>query len=88
MRWAEGAYTMDSLFAYSAVGMAGLDTVPLPGAVTLGQLKRIFSDVALLATRCNLPISTRLIPAPGKIAGDMTDFGGTDLFNTIVHRLS
>ena len=87
-RWAEGAYTMDSLFAYSAVGMAGLDTVPLPGDVTLGQLKRIFSDVALLATKCNLPISARLIPAPGKIAGDMTDFGGTDLFNTIVHRLS
>jgi uncharacterized protein (UPF0210 family) len=87
-RWAEDSYNMDSLLAYSAVGPMGLDTIPLPGDVTPGQLKRILSDVALLATKCTTPLSARLVPAPWKKAGEMTSFKGPHVINTKVHPLS
>jgi uncharacterized protein (UPF0210 family) len=86
-RWAESAYTIDSLLAYSSVCGTGLDTIPLPGDVTLDQLNRIFSDVASLAVKWNKPLSARLQPIPGKKPGDRTDFDDPFLFNTTIHPL-
>jgi uncharacterized protein (UPF0210 family) len=86
-RWAENSYGIDSLLAYSAAGGAGVDTVPLPGNIHPGQLKRIFSDVAVLAGKCNTPLSVRVLPAAGKKPGDMTDFNGPCLLNTMVHPI-
>jgi uncharacterized protein (UPF0210 family) len=83
-RWAEGAYNIDSLLAYSAVCGTGLDTVPLPGDVTIEQMVRIFADVASLAVKWNKPLSARLQPAVNKKPGDQTDFEGQFLFNTKV----
>jgi uncharacterized protein len=81
-RWAEGAFDIDSLLAYSAVCGTGLDTVPLPGDVSEEQLARIFGDVAALASKWNKPLSARLQPVRGKQAGEQTDFQGEYLFNT------
>jgi uncharacterized protein (UPF0210 family) len=86
-RWAESSYNIDSLLAYSAVCGTGLDTIPLPGEVTVEQMGRIFGDVASLAMKWNKPLSARLQPIPGKKAGDRTDFDDPFLFNTIVHPL-
>ena len=86
-RWAESAYNIDSLLAYSSVCGTGLDTIPLPGDVTLDQMNRIFSDVASLAVKWNKPLSARLQPIPGKKPGDRTDFDDPFLFNTIIHPL-
>jgi hypothetical protein len=86
-RWAESTYNVDSLLAYSAVCGTGLDTVPLPGDISLEQMERIFSDVASLATKWNKPLSARLQPIPHKKAGDQTDFQDPYLFNTTVHAL-
>jgi len=86
-RWAENTYDLDSLLAYSAAGSMGVDTVPLPGQIHPGQLKRILSDVAVLANKWNTPISARLVPVAGKKPGDMTDFNDPYLFNTKVHPL-
>lgn len=86
-RWAESTYTIDSLLAYSSVCGTGLDTVPLPGDVTVEQMERIYGDVASLAYKWNKPLSARLQPAPGKKPGDRTDFQGQYLFNTTVHAL-
>jgi hypothetical protein len=86
-RWAEGTYNVDSLLAYSSVCGTGLDTIPLPGDVTLDQMERIYSDVASLATKWNKPLSARLQPIPGKKAGDRTDFEDPYLFNTTLHEL-
>jgi hypothetical protein len=86
-RWAENTYGLDSLFAYSAAGSLAVDAVPLPGNIHPGQLKRILSDVALLAQKWNTPISARLVPVAGKEPGDMTDFNDPSLFNTKVHPL-
>jgi uncharacterized protein len=86
-RWAESAYNIDSLLAYSSVCGTGLDTIPLPGDVTLDQMNRIFSDVASLAVKWNKPLSARLQPIPGKKAGDRTEFDDPFLFNTTIHPL-
>jgi len=73
-RWSEGSYSLDSLLAYSAVCGTGLDAVALPGDVSQAQLERIIGDVASLAVKWHKPLTARLIPAPGKKAGDKTDF--------------
>jgi len=86
-RWAESTYNIDSLLAYSAVCGTGLDTVPLPGNVSVEQLERIYGDVASLATKWNKPLSARLQPVQGKNAGDRTDFQDPYLFNTTLHSL-
>src|SRR5207249_11589884 len=40
-RWSEGTFTLDSILAYSAVGAAGVDTLPLPGNVSEEQIAKI-----------------------------------------------
>jgi uncharacterized protein len=84
-RWAESTYNIDSLLAYSAVCGTGLDTIPLPGDISLDQMERIYADVASLATKWNKPLSARLQPVPNKKPGDRTDFQDPRLFNTTVH---
>jgi uncharacterized protein (UPF0210 family) len=86
-RWAESTYNIDSLLAYSAVCGTGLDTIPLPGEISLDQMERIYADVASLATKWNKPLSARLQPVPNKKPGDRTDFQDPRLFNTTVHPL-
>jgi uncharacterized protein len=86
-RWAESAYDIDSLLAYSSVCGTGLDAIPLPGDITLDQLNRIFSDVASLAFKWNKPLTARLQPIPGKKPGDRTEFDDPSLFNTTLHPL-
>lgn len=84
-RWADSAYNTDSLLAYSAVCGTGLDTVPLPGDISVEQIERVFEDVASLATKWNKPLSARLQPVAGKRPGDQTDFESPFLFNTTIH---
>jgi uncharacterized protein (UPF0210 family) len=84
-RWAEGSYNTDDLLAYSAVCGTGLDTLPLPGDVSVEQLSRILGDVAALAWKWKKPLSARLQPVWGRKAGDETEFGGRFLFNTTLH---
>ncbi len=86
-RWAEGTYNIDSLLAYSAVCGTGLDTVPLPGDVTVEQLERMYADVASLAFKWNKPLSARLQPVMGKNPGDRTEFQDPYIFNTTLHPL-
>jgi uncharacterized protein (UPF0210 family) len=86
-RWAESTYNIDSLLAYSAVCGTGLDTVPLPGDVSIDQMDRMYADVASLATKWNKPLSARLQPIPNKKAGDQTEFKNPYLFNTTLHPL-
>jgi len=84
-RWAEGTFNVDSLLAYSSVCGTGLDTIPLPGDISVEQMVRIYGDVASLAVKWNKPLSARLQPVPGKKAGDMTEYEDPFLFNTVIH---
>ncbi len=73
-RAAEGRLSLKDLLLYSSVCGTGLDTVPLPGSATAQQLSAILLDVAALAQRLNKPLTARLMPVPGKKAGDPTSF--------------
>jgi hypothetical protein len=48
--------------------------VPLPGDITPEELAPILLDVAALALRLNKPLTARLLPMPGKQAGDEITF--------------
>jgi hypothetical protein len=73
-RAAQGSLTVTDLLLYSAVCGTGLDTIPLPGDVTEEQLAAVLLDLAALAQRLEKPLTARLMPVPGKQAGDPTGF--------------
>lgn len=68
------ALTVKDLLLYSTVCGAGLDTVPLPGDATAEQLSALLLDVAALAVRLGKPLTARLMPVPGKNAGEKTEY--------------
>ncbi len=73
-RAAEGTLTVKDLLLYSAVCGTGLDTVPLPGDTTADQMAALLLDLSALALRLDKPLTARLMPIPGKKAGDPTHF--------------
>lgn len=73
-RAAEGRLNIGELLQWSAVCGTGLDTVPLPGDVSEGALVRLLFDVAALSVRLHKPLTARLMPLPGKVAGDPVHF--------------
>ena len=74
-RAAEGTLTVKDLLLYSAVCGTGLDTVPLAGDVTREQISALLLDIAALSTRLAVkPLTARLMPIPGKQAGDKSEF--------------
>jgi uncharacterized protein (UPF0210 family) len=85
-RWTERTYTLDSILSYSAVCAGGVDTVPLPGDTSESIIGRIVGDVATLAFKWNKPLAARLLPAPGKGAGETTEFSGA-LANAVIQPL-
>jgi len=83
-RWSEGAFNLDSLLAYSAVCAGGLDTVPLPGDISEDRIARIVGDVATLAYKWNKPLCARLLPVPGRKAGERTEFTDSRMGNVTI----
>jgi uncharacterized protein len=81
---AAGRLTVNDLLLYSAVCGTGLDTVPLPGDVGADELAALLLDVATLAVTLEKPLTARLLPIPGKVAGDETGFNFPYFANTRV----
>ncbi|HSL43864.1 MAG TPA: DUF711 family protein [Anaerolineales bacterium] len=73
-RAAEGTLSVKDALLYSAVCGTGLDTIPLPGDTTSEQLVPLLLDLCALALRLDKPLTARLMPIPGKKAGDETNF--------------
>jgi uncharacterized protein (UPF0210 family) len=86
-RAAQGSLSVKDLLLYSAVCGTGLDTLPLPGDTTQEQLAGVLLDLAALAQRLNKPLTARLMPIPGKAAGDPTDFDFAYFANSRVMSL-
>jgi uncharacterized protein (UPF0210 family) len=70
----EGILTIKDALLYSAVCGTGLDTIPLPGDTRAEQLVPLLLDLSALALRLDKPLTARLMPIPGKKAGDETNF--------------
>jgi uncharacterized protein (UPF0210 family) len=83
-RWSEGRISIDALLSYSAVCGTGLDTVPLPGDISVEQLSLIIGDMASLAVKWHKPLSARLFPVEGKGAGDVTELDSQFLVNATI----
>jgi hypothetical protein len=66
----DGNISINDLLLYSAVCGTGLDTVPIPGDTTPDEIAAIFLDMAALAVSLNKPLTARLMPIPGLVAGD------------------
>jgi uncharacterized protein (UPF0210 family) len=73
-RAASGELTVKDLLLFSAVCGTGLDTVPLPGDSDPESLTALLIDLGSLALRLNKPLTARLMPLPGKSAGDEVHF--------------
>jgi len=70
-RLSENKLNLDSLLLYSTVCGTGLDCIPLPGEISERELFYILLDIATLSiTHSNKPLTSRLMPIPGKKAGD------------------
>ncbi len=87
-RWDDGLVGIDQLLAWSAVCGTGLDTVPVPGGSEVRELAAAICDMASLAARLGKPLSARLLPAPGKAAGERTRFSSPYLVNALIKPLS
>jgi uncharacterized protein (UPF0210 family) len=86
-RVADGSLNVKDLLMYSAVCGTGLDTIPLPGDVTAEQMQALLLDLSALALRLNKPLTARLMPIPGKQAGDLTEFDFPFFVNSRVMAL-
>jgi uncharacterized protein (UPF0210 family) len=87
-RWEEGRVGIDQLLTWSAVCGTGLDTVPVPGDVRQEDLAALICDVGALAARLRKPLSARILPVPGKRAGERSDFDSPYLVNTLIKALA
>lgn len=74
LRGEEGSLSVKDLLLYSAVCGTGLDTIPLPGDLSAGQISALLCDLAALSCRLAKPLTARLMLIPGKKAGDQTAF--------------
>ena len=73
---AEGTLTLEKLEAMTAVCSVGLDMILLPGATTAETLCGMIMDEAAIGIINRKTTAVRLIPVPGKVHGEMVDFGG------------
>ncbi len=73
-RAAQGVLNVTELLIFSAVCGTGLDTIPLSGDTSVEQIRAVLLDLAALSLRLDKPLTARLMPIPGKKAGDETGF--------------
>lgn len=73
---ASGILTLEKLEALTAVCSVGLDMVALPGDTCAETLSGIIADEMAIGMINKKTTAARLIPVPGKQAGDTVFFGG------------
>ncbi|MCK5348708.1 MAG: DUF711 family protein, partial [Desulfobacula sp.] len=72
----KGFLSFEKLEAMTCVCSVGLDMVPIPGDITVECLAGIIADEMAIGMINSKTTATRLIPVPGKKAGDKVYFGG------------
>jgi uncharacterized protein (UPF0210 family) len=71
-----GGLTIEKLEAMTCVCSVGLDMVPVPGDTSAETLAAIMADELMIGVINSKTTAARLIPAPGKKAGEQVSFGG------------
>lgn len=83
-RAAEQRFGVQDLLFYSSVCGTGLDVIPVPGDCREDDLAGLILDMAVLATRLQKPLAARLLPIPGKCAGEEVSFANPHLTSSVV----
>jgi uncharacterized protein (UPF0210 family) len=71
-----GSLCLDKLEAMTSVCSVGLDMIPLPGDTSPATLAAIIADEMAIGMVNHKTTAVRLIPVPGKQAGEWVHFGG------------
>ncbi|MDO4617905.1 MAG: PFL family protein [Clostridia bacterium] len=72
----KGALTLEKLEAMTSVCSVGLDMIVVPGDTTKETISCIIADEAAIGMVNSKTTAVRIIPAPGKVVGEVVDFGG------------
>jgi hypothetical protein len=79
-----GHLCLEKLEAITSVCSVGLDMVAIPGDTTAETIAAIIADEMAIGVTNNKTTAARLIPVPGKKAGDQAFFGGLMGQSTII----
>jgi uncharacterized protein (UPF0210 family) len=71
-----GSIGIDKLEAMTSVCSVGLDMIALPGDTPAATISAIIADEMAIGMVNNKTTAVRVIPVPGKKAGDWAEFGG------------
>jgi len=71
-----GSITLEKLEAMTCVCSVGLDMIAIPGDTPAETISGIMADELAIGMVNNKTTAVRLIPVPGKGAGDWAEFGG------------
>jgi len=71
-----GSISLDKLEAMTCVCSVGLDMIPLPGDTSAATIAAIIADEMAIGMVNNKTTAVRVIPVPGKKAGQWAQFGG------------
>ena len=72
----EGSLTIEKLEAMTCVCSVGLDMIAIPGDTSAETISGIIADEAAIGMVNQKTTAVRVIPAYGKKAGDVVEFGG------------
>ena len=71
-----GGLSFDKLEAMTSVCSVGLDMIAVPGDTTAETLAAIIADESAIGMINRKTTAVRIIPVPGKVVGEMVEFGG------------
>lgn len=71
-----GSLSLDKLEAMTTVCSVGLDMIAIPGDTSASTISAIIADEMAIGMVNSKTTAVRLIPVPGKKAGDWAEFGG------------
>lgn len=71
-----GSLSLDKLEAMTSVCSVGLDMIAVPGDTPASTISAIIADEMAIGMINKKTTAVRLIPVPGKVVGDIVEFGG------------
>ena len=71
-----GSINLEKLEAMTCVCSVGLDMIAIPGDTSAATISGIIADEMAIGMVNNKTTAVRIIPVPGKTAGDWAEFGG------------
>jgi uncharacterized protein (UPF0210 family) len=72
----KGSLSIEKLEAMTCVCSVGLDMIAVPGDTSAETISAIIADEVAIGVVNSKTTAVRIIPAPGRKAGDLVEFGG------------